>query len=388
MIERMTTGIVWDERCMWHDPGPRALVLEADGHVQPGTHVDSPEPRRRLKQLIEVSGLWDALTRVRHDAATEEEILRFHTRDYLAHVVDTGKRGGGPVGKGAAVGFMGHEIALLAAGGVVAAADRVARGELANAYALVRPAGHHAEPEGGMGFCVFCNAAVAARHLGNVHRVERIALVDWDVHHGNGAERGFWTDPGVLTISLHQEGGYPPGSGSVDAIGAGPGEGYNMNIPLPAGCGTGAYLAAFEQIVLPALDAYRPQTVIVACGFDAGMHDPMGRMMLHSDSFRELTRLIRESAVTHCQGRLVMCQEGGYCPTTVPFYGLAVMEALSGTRTSVCDPMLAMYRDAAGQSLTSAQARLIREMADFFHGLPWRKVRSNRTARRSRQADH
>jgi len=223
----------------------------------------------------------------------------------------------------------------------------------------VRPPGHHALSDQAMGFCVFANVAVAVRHARTVRGVERVAVVDWDVHHGNGTQDAFYADPSVLTISLHQDGGFPPGSGGVEEVGAGDAVGANLNVPLPAGSGTQAYLVALEQVVLPALEAFRPALIVVACGFDASAFDPLGRQLLHSDSFRALTAAVVEAADRMCEGRLVLAHEGGYSSFYVPFCGLAALETLTGRRTAVVDPFLALVADTPGQALQPDQQAAI-----------------------------
>ena len=240
---------------------------------------------------------------------------------------------GGDAGDGTGMGRFGDEIAALAAGGSIVAADAVLDGSVDNAYALVRPPGHHAEPGLSMGFCVFSNIGIAIRHAQQVRGAGRVAVVDWDVHHGNGTETIFLTDPNVLSISLHQDEHYPPGRGRVDVVGEGDGRGANLNIPLPPGSGIAAYGLAFERVVVPALRRFRPELIIVASGFDASAYDPLGRMDLGADDFRALTAALMEVAADVCDGRLLMSHEGGYSSFYVPYCGLAVIEQMSGHRT-------------------------------------------------------
>jgi acetoin utilization deacetylase AcuC-like enzyme len=215
---------------------------------------------------------------------------------------------------------------LLAVGGCLAAVEAVVAGTVDNAYALVRPPGHHAEPARGRGGCISSNLVLAALHAQAALGLERVAIVDWDAHHGNAAEVAFWEEPAVLTVSLHQDNTYPPGSGGVDERGGGPGEGFNLNIPLPLGSGDGAYLAAIERVVTPALRAHRPHLVLVGSGLDASAMDPLARMLLHGRSFAGMTRRILNVAADVCGGRVVFCHEGGYSSAYVPFCGLAVVE--------------------------------------------------------------
>ena len=340
MTQQSRTGFVWHETFMWHDQGSYAGVLPPGGYVQPGRHFDTADTKRRFKNLLDASGLGAALRPIAPRAATDEELLRVHSREYLQRVKDLSAAGGGDAGFFAPIGRGGFEIAARATGGVISAVEAVVRGEVRNAYALVRPAGHHAEPDLGKGFCIFGNVAITARHARTALAIERVAIVDWDVHHGNGAQKIFWTDPTVLTISVHQDRSFPPDSGFAHEIGAGAGAGYNINIPLPAGCGHGTYVEAFSRCVLPALRAFRPGLILVSCGFDAGAMDPLGRMVLHSETFRQLTAFMMEVADETCGGRLVLAHEGGYSEPMVPFLGLAVVEQLAGTRSGVEDPFL------------------------------------------------
>ena len=202
------------------------------------------------------------------------------------------------------------------------------RGDVDNVYALVRPPGHHAERDRGRGFCIFGNPALAAMHAREQRDVARVAIVDWDVHHGNGTEHAFYGDPTVLTISLHQDNLYPADSGRVEDNGVGAGEGCNLNVPLPPGSGNGAYAAAVERVVVPALRTFRPEIILVACGFDASMLDPFAIMMLDSRGFARMTQIVLDLAAEICDGRLAMIHEGGYSSAYVPFCGAAAIEEL------------------------------------------------------------
>ena len=243
-------------------------------------------------------------------------------------------------------------------------------GTVDNAYALIRPPGHHAEPGEALGFCVFGNAALAGMYALAERNLERIAFVDWDVHHGNGTEAVFLRDPRALTISIHQENLFPPGSGDVEQIGSGEGVGTVINIPLPPGSGEAAYLAAYDRVILPALRLYRPQLIIVPCGFDAGFHDPLGRMMLTSESFRKLAQRIHSAAVELCDGKLVLTHEGGYAPHMVPFHCLAVLEQLSGTRTEVVDPYSFVAEAASAQAILPHQDRAVVRAESIISKVP------------------
>jgi acetoin utilization deacetylase AcuC-like enzyme len=344
------TGFVFHERYLWHFPGPAASVIPAGGAVEPGPHAESPERIRRLYALVEVSGLGDELVRLRPRPATDEELLRFHTREYLERVKRLSDAGFGDAGEFAPVGPSSYEIAALAVGGCLVAVDAVVEGSVDNAYALVRPPGHHALPDKGMGGCIFGNTALAAFHARAVHGLSRIAIVDWDAHHGNGTQVAFFDDPDVLTVSFHQADCFPPASGRIDEGGA-----ANINLPLPPGSGTGAYSAAFERVVVPALERHEPELVLVASGYDSSAWDPHARLMLHSGTYRELTRALLDVS----RGRLIVIHEGGYAPGYVPFCGLAVLEELAGISTGVEDPFLPIFEGYGYQELQPTQDAVI-----------------------------
>jgi acetoin utilization deacetylase AcuC-like enzyme len=327
--------------------------------VEPGPHAESPERIRRINSLIEVSGLGEQLLRLVPREATMEELLRFHTPGYLERVKSLSAAGHGDAGDYAPVGPSSFEIAALAAGACLVAVDAVIQGTVRNAYALVRPPGHHALPDQGMGGCIFGNTALAALHARAAHGVSRLAIVDWDAHHGNGTQTAFYGDADVLTISLHQAGCFPPDSGAIDEAGAGAGLGTNVNLPLPPGSGTGAFAAAFERVVVPALDQHEPELVLVACGFDSGAWDAHARLMLHSAAYRRLTRALLTVADRHADGRIVVIQEGGYAPAYTPFCGLAVLEELSGVATGVDDPFLPIFEGYGYQELQAHQDAVV-----------------------------
>jgi acetoin utilization deacetylase AcuC-like enzyme len=356
----MATGWVFHELYLWHDTGTYATAFPPGLTIEPGEHAENPATKRRFRNLLEVAGLLEKLTPLKPRPATEAEVGRFHTADYIRQIreISAGVKGG-DAGELTPFGQGGYEIALLAAGGTITAVDAVLQGKVRNAYALVRPPGHHAVRDKGMGFCIFGNVAVAIMHAKAVHKIGKVATVDWDVHHGNGTQQAFYEDPTVLTISIHQDRLFPTNSGGIEEIGAGAGEGYNINIPMPPGSGVGAYLAAFERVVIPALRKFRPQLIVVPSGFDAGGSDPLGRMMVHSDGFRRLTRLLMEVADDICDGRLVLSHEGGYSATNVPYCGLAVMEELAGIRTAIADPWLPHMERWGGQDLQPHQEAAI-----------------------------
>lgn len=363
-------AFVSDERCFWHDPGNYALMLKPGGWVEPyNRHIENPDPKRRLLNLAQASGLLSAMVPVAGRDASVEELSMLHTADHVAHVRRVAEAGGGELGVGAPIASNGWDCAVRSAGCALAATDAVMGGTAERAYALTRPPGHHAEPGRAMGFCVFANAALAAERAIRHWGLRRVAVVDWDVHYGNGTDRCFEARRDVLAISVHQQAGYLQVSGEADELGRDDGLGYSVNVPLPPGCGHGAYVEAFERIVLPALEAFRPELVVVACGYDAGRFDPLGRMLLDGVTFRWMTEAVADVARRHAGGRLVLTHEGGYCPASGPFFGLAVLETLAGVRTEVACPFTAQHDKVPARRLDDHQRAWIGRLAAHFDGV-------------------
>ncbi len=339
------TGFYSNERTFWHATGVQALFLPLGEWVQPpnGTAgADTPDSKRRLVNLATASGLMKALIPMESAPATIEDLCRVHPRDYIDRFKAASDAGGGDLGDLAPFSQGGFEIAQISCGLAIDAVDGVLTGKVDNAYALCRPAGHHCLPDRPMGFCLLCNIPIAIETARARHGIERVAVVDWDVHHGNGTQTIYYERGDVLTISLHQDRCFPPGYSGTDDRGAGPGLGANLNIPLPAGSGHETYLYALEKLVMPALKAFRPDLIIVASGLDANAVDPLARMLLHSETYRALTERLMSVAGNLCGGRLVVVHEGGYAESYVPFCGHAILETLSGQRTRVEDPALHM----------------------------------------------
>jgi acetoin utilization deacetylase AcuC-like enzyme len=363
----MDTGYVWHELYGWHDTGTSAGLFQSNplAGIQPFSHFESAESKKRMHELLSVSGLLDRLVRLAPRPATDDEILRVHSSTHLERIkAESLLPKGGDAGDGLSpFGHGGLEIARLAAGGAIVATEAVMRGDVRNAYALIRPPGHHAVRDTGMGFCIFSNLAIAAAHARAALGVNRIAVVDWDVHHGNGTQAIFYDDPSVLTISLHQDNFFPPNSGLLEERGTGAGTGYALNVPLPPGTGNGGYLDAFTRVVVPAVRAYKPDLIMVASGFDASAPDPLGRQMVTSEGYRRMTQMMMAVADDVCGGRLVVTHEGGYSPVYVPFCGLAVLEAMSGVKTAIDDPFEPIFAGLGGQDLQAHQAALVAKAA-------------------------
>lgn len=366
------TGFYTDERTFWHGgTAMTMLTLPVGGWVQPpsGTvGVDTPDTKRRLLNLLRASGLLDQLDLRKAASVDEADLLRVHPAPYLKRFKAMSDAGGGSLGIAADFGPGGYDIAAISAGLARQAVDDVLSGRVANAYALCRPCGHHCLPDAAMGSCLFANIAVAIEAALAAHGPRRIAVVDWDVHHGNGTQAIFYERADVLTISLHQEGCFPFGYGGAEDRGRGAGAGCNINVPLPAGAGHDAYLYAIDRIVLPALHRFAPDLVIVASGLDASIHDPMGRMMAHSDTFRAMTQRLKQAAEELCGGRLVVVHEGGYSEAHAPFCGHAIVEVLAGAAQVVEDPALAVHQaQQPGPRATAFHHMVIDEWADAIN---------------------
>jgi len=242
-------------------------------------------------------------------AATEEELATVHDPRFLKWL-QTLRGEEGYIDADTYVGPESVGVAELAAGGMIALVDAILDGPTKRAIALARPPGHHARPAQAMGFCLFNNIALAAAKA-RARGLTRIAIIDWDVHHGNGTQEIFYKDPNVLYVSTHQFPFYP-GTGALLETGEGDGKGYTINVPLTAGGGDGVYRAAFERVILPALDDYKPELVLVSAGFDASARDPLAEMTLTPDAFGWMARALRGVADRHAEGRILMALEGGY----------------------------------------------------------------------------
>ncbi|HWL93317.1 MAG TPA: histone deacetylase [Phycisphaerae bacterium] len=290
---------LWDPACLEHDTGThpeciaRARALSPDNMIETVPHLDAPpiEP---------------------HDAV--QWICELHARDYHDEIkaLCGGIAGRVPMQDGDTILSPGsYGAALAAVNAVLTAADAIVTGEADNAFCAIRPPGHHALANRQMGFCLFGNVSILARYLQKHHGVGRVAIVDWDVHHGNGTQDFFYEDSSVLFISLQQ---FPfwPGSGSEAERGRGAGEGFTLNIPFPSHTHEPAYFAKFESIVLPALNKFKPEFMIVSAGFDAHRDDPLGELELTEAGYARMTRWLKDVADQHCAGRIVSCLEGGY----------------------------------------------------------------------------
>lgn len=366
----MTTGFYWDERCFWHAGGNYAMNMPLGGLVQPlaaGGIPESPETKRRLKNLMEVTGITRDLVMSGAAPATRTDLERVHPAAYLDEFKAMSDAGGGELGLRTPFAKDGYDIATLSAGLAKQALADVLAGKVTNAYALSRPPGHHCLPDWPNGYCLMANIAIAIEAAQAEGKAGRVAVVDWDVHHGNGTEHIYYERDDVLTISLHQEKNYPLDTGDVADKGRGKGVGFNLNVPLPPGVGHVGYLEAMDRIVIPALDRFKPDVIIVACGFDAGIFDPIARMLCTAETFGDMTARMMDTAARLCDSRLLLVHEGGYSEAYVPFCGHRVLEVLSGSQNTAPDPMAATVATRQPNARFNAFiSELIGEMATEF----------------------
>lgn len=304
-------------------------------------HPEGPQRLEAVLALLDECGLIDKLERIEPRDATDEELAWVHPPEFTDALRRTCADGGGWADPDTYLLPGSYDAALTAAGSCISATDAVLSGRLDSAFCAVRPPGHHARPSQAMGFCLLNNIALAARTAQRRHGLERVAIVDIDVHHGNGTQDAFYDDPSVLYCSTHQFPFYP-GSGhpreTGASAGASPGEMTNVNIALPGGCGDEQYRAAFEQIIEPVVRRFQPQLILVSCGFDAHFADLLAGMSLTTAGYGELAQRLVTLAGELCDGRLVVVLEGGYDLVALPWGVRTVIETLLG-ETPTPDPL-------------------------------------------------
>ena len=294
------------------------------------TYYGHPEHSARLAgtwNLLESDGILERLLRMESRPAPIEAITAVHTAKYVEALEQMAARGGGRVDPDTYVVEATWQASLLAAGGLLAVTDAVLSGQADNGFGLVRPPGHHARPHTGMGFCLFGNVAIAARHAQKTHGLERVLIVDFDVHHSNGTQEMFWDDPSVLVFNTHQF-PYYPGSGALDETGGGLGEGYTVNVPFPPGVGDEGYLAAFRQVLAPIARRFQPELILLSAGYDAHWMDPLAQERLSVTGYAALVMELVALADELCAGRLVATLEGGYNLEVLPHCVLTTLRTL------------------------------------------------------------
>ncbi|MCD6289864.1 MAG: histone deacetylase [Anaerolineae bacterium] len=306
-------------------------------HELPG-HPESPQRIAAINQVLRQDGILERLRSIEATPLDVEQIASVHDREYIRLVKRRAEEGGGYLDADTYIRPGTYEAAITAAGGVVNLTDAVLSGRVRNGFALIRPPGHHALPWQGMGFCIFNNVAIAARFARARHQVDRILIVDIDAHHGNGTQEIFYSDPGVLYFSTHQ---YPfyPGTGQRNEIGEGPGKGYTVNIPFPYHVGDEGYRRAFDEVLVPVAERYRPQLVLVSIGYDAHWAEPIAQMLLSIRGYAALVRHLIELANLWSRGRLVVMLEGGYHAQALGYGVLATLRLLEDPQSPISDPL-------------------------------------------------
>ena len=309
-----------------------------------------PENKKRLEvtySLLESSGMLEKIDVVKPRPAELREVELVHVPVYIREVQDFSARGGGVFFQDTVGSAQTYETALLAAGGAVMAVDAVFGGA-GGAFALVRPPGHHAKPDQGMGFCFFNNAAIAARYAQEQYGIERVLIVDWDEHHGNGTEYIFYRDPSVLYFSVHRDWSYPA-TGWASKVGEGEGRGYNINVPLPKRSDNADYEYAFLEILVPVAGQFKPELVLVSAGMDAHERDPIGMMKLTSDGYARLAEMVNEMAYVHSGRGPVYILEGGYHPPSLAECVLSVFNTLLAAGNEGEEKAINRQRFSSGQ---------------------------------------
>ena len=363
----MTTALCWDDRFATHDMGSGALYLPADGLLEDDIHLDNTARIVRTRRLISRAGLDATLLISSPRPAEVEELARVHTNDHVRRMRAVSASGGGDAGGGyTPMGGNSYDLARLSAGSALTAVELIMAGRATNAHAMLRRSGHHAWAESGYGFCIFNNCGVAARAAQAVFGVARVAIVDIDAHHGNGTESIFLDDPSVLTVSIHQDRSFPVDTGSVETVGDGAAAGTNVNVNLPAGTGDPGYLYAIDRIVTPILRAFAPELVLIACGVDASLFDPLSRLGVTATGFGTVASRLVDVANDVCAGRIVSVQEGGYSHVYAPFCWLAIIETLAGSERHP-DPFEPFVADqACCREFASWQRQAIDDQAAFL----------------------
>jgi len=325
------TGIVKDDRYL--------------DHVANTYHPESPERLQVIYGMLQEPDMKEKFVEVNPRLATDEELEFIHIPRYIQLVASTARRSFMMLDPDTYACPKSYETAKLAAGGVMAAVDKIFRGEVDNAFAFVRPPGHHAESNRAMGFCLFNNVAIAAKYALKTHQLKKALIIDWDLHHGNGTQHSFYENADVLYFSTHQF-PYYPGTGYINEVGNGAGKGFTVNVPLSTGPGDAEYMRVFEEVLEPIALEYKPDIIFVSAGFDIYHLDPLGGMQVTPAGFANLAKIVLEFAQETCQGKVVFVLEGGY--------------HLEGLRDSVKEVLKVMH----GEILVNGRGESIRRTVD------------------------
>jgi len=310
----------------------KTIILKNDlflDHIPDFNHVESPDRLRVIYEQLEQPPLNELFLYPGFRPAAVEDLELNHTKEHVMRVAGTAGKTFSSLDPDTQASPKSYDAACLAAGAVIDGMEMIVRGEADNGFALVRPPGHHAEADRAMGFCLFNNVAIGARYGLERLGLERVAIIDWDLHHGNGTQHSFYTSDRVLYFSTHA---YPyyPGSGGISEVGAGEGEGFTLNVPLSGGQDDRAFARIFKELVVPVTREYHPDFIIISAGFDTYFGDPLGTMAVTEQGFACMTRQIVDLAAEICQGRLLIALEGGYNLRGLRDGVLAVLAELSG----------------------------------------------------------
>ncbi len=291
------TGFVFHEDYLKHNPGP--------------WHPERPARLESIVSHLSQSGILSRVEMIEPRNPCPDWISNIHTSDYISHVWQSALNGIDHLDADTGICQDSYRIACLAVGGALEAVDAIMAHKVSNAFCAIRPPGHHAEQNRAMGFCLFNNVAITAKYIQMQFQLEKVLIVDWDVHHGNGTQNSFYEDPSVLYFSVHQ---YPfyPGTGHETETGRGAGKGFTLNKPLSAGADDSAYIDVFSNLLLPAAKKFKPDFILISAGFDAHQNDPFATMKMTAAGFGRLTQLIKLFAAEECHGRILSLLEGGY----------------------------------------------------------------------------
>ena len=291
------TGFLYHEDYLKHNAG--------------NWHPERPDRLEAIVNHLEKIGLLSQLIRVEPTPASLDWISTIHSTDYIAYLENSCKSGQTQLDADTGVCSDSYQVALLAAGGVLSVVNAVMTGKIDNAFCAIRPPGHHAEKDRAMGFCLFNNIAIAAKYIQQKHKLEKVLIIDWDVHHGNGTQNTFNADPTVFYFSIHQWPHYP-GSGNRLETGADIGVGFTLNVPRGAGADDDTYIKIFNEELIPAAQKFAPDFILISAGFDAHQDDPLAAMNLTEHGYASLTAVVKKLAQEMCQGRIISLLEGGY----------------------------------------------------------------------------
>jgi acetoin utilization deacetylase AcuC-like enzyme len=349
----------------------KTIIIKDDRYLQHITSEGHPENHHRLETIYSIlreEEMNSLFTEVAPKGATKEELALIHAPAYIERIEKTAGHAHTMLDPDTHTSSGSWEAAILAAGGVVKALDFLVEGKADNGFALVRPPGHHAEASRAMGFCLFNNIAIGAKYLLSKRKHQKILIVDWDLHHGNGTQNAFYDSPEVLYFSIHQFPFYP-GSGHFEEIGEAEGRGFTINVPLPGGQGDEDYSKIFEEILAPITEDYRPECVLVSAGYDTYYLDPLGAMRVTPQGFFCLASMLVDLAGKYCEGKILFALEGGY--------------HLQGTAESVKQTIHALLKNQkTGESQTllsdsrqSLDAESIIKTVKRVHSKQWRSLR-------------